>query len=33
VTETWYHRMGCRRFFVLQRDTDTNESNPVGGPQ
>jgi heterotetrameric sarcosine oxidase delta subunit len=34
VTETWYHRMGCRRFFTLERDTATNESRPVeGGPQ
>ena len=34
VTETCYHRMGCRRFIVIQRDTDTNESQPVpGGPQ
>ena len=29
TTETWYHRMGCRRFIVVQRDTDTNESRPV----
>ena len=33
VKETWYHRMGCRKFFVVQRDTDTNESSPLGGPQ
>jgi len=33
VTETWYHRMGCRQFFVLKRDTDTNESIPPGRPQ
>jgi Sarcosine oxidase delta subunit len=33
VTETWYHRMGCRQFFVLQRDTDSNESIPPGRPQ
>jgi hypothetical protein len=25
--------MGCRKFFVLQRDTDTNESRPAGGQQ
>lgn len=25
VTETWYHRMGCQRFFTLKRDTATNE--------
>ena len=22
VTETWYHRMGCRRFFTVRRDTE-----------
>jgi sarcosine oxidase, subunit delta len=33
VTETWYHRMGCRQFFVLQRDTDSNESIPPGRPR
>lgn len=26
VTETWYHRMGCQRFFTLKRDTATNET-------
>lgn len=26
VTETWYHRMGCRRFFTVERDTVTNEA-------
>ena len=26
VTETWYHRMGCQRFFTLRRDTATNET-------
>jgi sarcosine oxidase subunit delta len=25
VVETWYHRMGCRRFFTAERDTATNE--------
>ena len=29
VTETWYHRMGCRRFFNLERDTASNESHVV----
>lgn len=24
--ETWYHRAGCRRYFVLERDTATNET-------
>jgi heterotetrameric sarcosine oxidase delta subunit len=33
VTETWYHRSGCRQFFTLKRDTDTNESAPAGGPR
>ena len=31
VTETWYHRMGCRRFITVERDTGTNESRPVPG--
>ena len=31
VTETWYHRMGCRKFFAIERDTDTNESRPPEG--
>jgi len=26
VTETWYHRMGCRRFIKVERHTDTNET-------
>lgn len=26
VTETWYHGMGCRQFFTVQRDTVSNES-------
>jgi sarcosine oxidase subunit delta len=25
VTETWYHRMGCRRYVRLERHTGTNE--------
>ena len=25
AVETWYHRMGCRRFFTAERDTATNE--------
>jgi heterotetrameric sarcosine oxidase delta subunit len=24
-TETWYHRMGCRRYIKLERHTQTNE--------
>jgi heterotetrameric sarcosine oxidase delta subunit len=26
VTETWYHRMGCRRFITVERHTETNET-------
>jgi len=26
TTETWYHRMGCRRYLVLERHTVTNEA-------
>ena len=25
VSETWYCRSGCRRYFVLERNTATNE--------
>jgi len=25
LTETWYCRSGCRRYFVLERNTVTNE--------
>jgi sarcosine oxidase subunit delta len=25
VSETWYHRMGCRRYIRLERHTETNE--------
>ncbi len=25
VTETWYHRAGCRRYFVAERHTISNE--------
>jgi sarcosine oxidase subunit delta len=25
TTETWYHRMGCRRFIRVERHTETNE--------
>jgi sarcosine oxidase subunit delta len=24
-TEWWYHRMGCRRWFLVRRDTLTNQ--------
>jgi heterotetrameric sarcosine oxidase delta subunit len=29
VTETWYHRMGCHKFFSVRRDTVTNESRTL----
>jgi heterotetrameric sarcosine oxidase delta subunit len=29
VTETWYHRMGCRRYVVLERHTETHEFRPA----
>jgi sarcosine oxidase, subunit delta len=25
VTERWYHRAGCRQFFVVERDTVTDQ--------
>jgi len=28
VVERWYHRMGCRRYFVVERDTLTHEIRP-----
>jgi sarcosine oxidase, subunit delta len=30
VTENWYHRMGCRQFFSIQRDTDSNQAQSLG---
>lgn len=27
--ETWYHRLGCRRFINVQRHTVSNEIQPV----
>lgn len=29
VSETWYHRAGCRRFVTVQRNTTTNETRPL----
>lgn len=29
TTETWYHRMGCRRFIRVERHTETNEIRSV----
>ena len=29
TSETWYHRMGCRRFLRVERHTETNEVRAV----
>jgi heterotetrameric sarcosine oxidase delta subunit len=29
TAETWYHRMGCRRFLRVERHTETNEIRAV----
>jgi heterotetrameric sarcosine oxidase delta subunit len=29
VTETWFHRAGCRRHFAIDRHTLTNETRPA----
>jgi len=29
TTERWYHRMGCRRYLLVQRDTVSNETRPA----
>ena len=29
VVESWYHRMGCRKFITVERHTETNETRPV----
>ena len=26
AAETWYHRLGCRRFIKVERHTETNET-------
>lgn len=26
VTERWYHRAGCRRYFLIDRDTRTDQT-------
>ena len=31
VTERWYHRSGCRRFFVVERDMVTDETRDTAG--
>ncbi|MBA2463926.1 MAG: sarcosine oxidase subunit delta [Nocardioidaceae bacterium] len=36
TTERWYHRMGCRRYLLVERDTTTNAvrpSDPATGRQ
>jgi heterotetrameric sarcosine oxidase delta subunit len=30
TVETWYHRMGCRRYVQVERHTETNEVRPAG---
>jgi heterotetrameric sarcosine oxidase delta subunit len=30
--EWWYHRSGCRRWFLAERDTRTNEVSRTGPP-
>jgi len=30
VTERWYHRVGCRQFFVAERDTVTDQTRDPG---
>ena len=32
VTETWYHRAGCRRYFAAERHTVTNEIRETRRP-
>jgi sarcosine oxidase subunit delta len=29
TTERWYHRMGCRRYLTVERNTTTNEVRSV----
>lgn len=29
ISESWYHTMGCRRFFPMERNTLTNETRPA----
>ena len=31
VVERWYHRMGCRRYLVVERHTVTNEVRAGSG--
>jgi len=29
TVERWHHRMGCRRYLLVERDTTTNEVRPA----
>jgi heterotetrameric sarcosine oxidase delta subunit len=31
VDETWYHSAGCRRFFRVERETESNRIRAAGG--
>ncbi len=31
VRETWYHRLGCRKYIQVERHTQTNQTRPVRG--
>jgi sarcosine oxidase subunit delta len=31
VEETWYHSAGCRRFFRVERETESNRIRAAGG--
>jgi len=33
VAETWYHRLGCRRFIKVERHTETNETRESRQPR
>ena len=33
TTERWFHAAGCRRFFVLERHTVTNEIRAARAPK
>lgn len=32
ASEWWYHQSGCRRYFMVERDTRTNEIRSAGLP-
>ena len=32
TTETWFHQVGCRRYFVIERHTATNEIRAARKP-